>query len=175
MSLLLLSSLAMAGGAHVGIAVGGAFSTGYDHSYAYTSYAPYGAVNIGWHFGPLETWLGGSTSALVAANNTVIYASAPLQGEVGLGIGSARTAVGIYWGIGLAGTEFGGYGRILMPDPDGQRAWGVEGRLFTADHYQDVGGALLVRADVGRFRKQHSHPTEQPPPPPVYHDDPYGH
>ena len=175
MSLLWISSLALAASPHLGISVGGAFTSGYDRSYAYTSFAPYLDLTSTWHFGPFEAWGGASTSALVASEQSRVYASAPLQGEIGLGLGSARTGVGLYWGYGFGGAELGGYARVLFPESR-DRAWGMEGRLFALTRHADVGGALLVRADFGRFRYKGPRREEKPPPPPppVYHEDPYG-
>ena len=129
-----------------------------------------------WFLGPTEGWIGLSASGLVASQRSEVLPSAPLQGELGFGVGNLYTSVGFFGGIGLAGTELGGYGRVLFPDGR-YRAWGLEARLFTIDGYEDVGGVLMGRLDFGRFKDEKPRkkaPPKEADPPPVYHPDPYG-
>lgn len=135
----------------------------------YTSVAPFVAGNYGWHVWFLESWLGGSASLLRGSDGNREYATAPLQGEVGAGIGGRTFSAGLYLSAGFSGGGGGLYAQLSLPAPGKLERWGVEAR--TLSYGGDSGVAMLLRLQPA------PRGTRKAPPPPeedgVHHADPY--
>lgn len=136
----------------------------------YTSIAPFIAGNYGWHTWILESWLGGSASLLIASDGTRSYLAAPVQAEVGAGLGGRTFSAGVYLSAGFSGGGGGLYAQLSFPTSGKLERWGVEARTLSYAGGQNGGVAVLLRLQPGKKA-----PPEAPAPNQdgVHHEDPY--
>lgn len=168
--ILLYTGIALAG--YGSWSAGAAFGGGEQGSESWSSSAPF--VSGGYHARVwlLEAHVGGSASALLGRSGGETVAAAPLQGEVGLGVGSRTLGVGWFGSSGLAGRGGGVYAHLMLPGPAWAERIGAEARVF---HYAstDTGGVVLAfRVEPGRGGRgpeRQERPSED-----LHHEDPYG-
>lgn len=147
MLLPLLFGAALAGPPQLGLAVGPAVGGGESTRGTFVTVAPISAVTLGWNFGPLDSWVGVSASALMAGAGDGVVPASLLQGELGIGLGGRGLAGGIYGGNGWPGPVWGLYARGTLPRADWLHRMGLESRLFFTEATHSMAVAVMLRVE----------------------------
>src|SRR4051794_35900197 len=99
----LLLGTAFASPPQLSVGAGPALARGEGPRGRYVSAAPAVALDVTWHLGAFESWLGGSGSLLLADTHAGLVPSALVDAELGLGVGGRVAGAGVYAGNGLPG------------------------------------------------------------------------
>lgn len=158
-----------------GPVVAGGFDTTYGYwGTRYASIAPMIAGDVTWHWGPLETFAGGSLSGLLASEHAQQFPASLVNADFGVGFGRVPFGVGLYGSIGYPHAQGGLYTHFTFPTDNGRM--GGELRFFSVAGLQLSGTALLFRwePEDPHYRRPPPPPAAPPPPPPpLYSDPPY--
>jgi hypothetical protein len=143
----LLFGAALARPPQLSLAVGPAVGGGESTRGAFITVAPISTLTVGWHFGPLDSWVGVSGSLLMAGVGDQVVPASLLQGEVGLGLGGPGLGGGIYGGNGWPGPVWGFYARATLPRAGWLHRVGLESRLFFTEATHSSAVAVLLRVE----------------------------
>ncbi len=143
----LLVGAALARPPQLSLMAGPVVGSGTSSLGTYFSAAPATAITLTWNLGPLESWLGASGSLLMAGSGEDVVPASLLQGEVGVGLGGAGFAGGVYGGNGLPGPVMGLYARGSVKRHGWLKRIGLESRLFYTEATGSTGLALLLRLE----------------------------
>lgn len=154
------------------VSAGPAVTGGSSPQGDYASISPFIAGNYGWHAWIFESWLGASASLLRGVDANGEYATAPVQGEFGAGLGGRTFSAGFYVSAGFGGGGGGLYAQLSLPAPGKLDRIGLEARTLSYEGGQNQGAALLLRIQPGK--RGAAAPTPSAPTDEVHHDDPYG-
>lgn len=143
----LLVGAALARPPQLSLAAGPAVGGGESTRGSFLTVAPISTLTVGWHFGPLDSWVGVSGSLLLAGQGDAVVPASLLQGEVGLGLGGPGLGGGVYGGNGWPGPVWGFYARATLPRAGWLHRVGLESRVFFTEATHSSAVAVMLRVE----------------------------
>lgn len=159
---------------HLSVAGGLAAGGGTNSAGDWSTVGPAATLSYTGRLLILEWMAGASSYGLLAPHGTGTVLAAPLQLDLGAGIGVRAVSVGVFSSFGYSGPGGGLYAQVTAPGAGWTRRVGLEGRVFSYGRLDTAGAALLLRVEPDlraretRKAEEEAKRAERRPPPPSY-------